>query len=62
MASSKVRVTLKKSIIGMSPKQEATVRSLGLRRINQSKVHEDTPNLRWMVHHVEHAVQVTHEG
>jgi large subunit ribosomal protein L30 len=62
MASTKVKVTLRKSIIGMSPKQEATVRSLGLRRINQSAVHEDTPTLRWMIHHVEHAVQVTNEG
>ena len=62
MASSKVRVTLKKSIIGMSPKQEATVRSLGLRRINQSAMHDDTPTIRWMIHHVQHAVQVSREA
>ena len=31
----KLRVTLVKSIIGLSPKQEATVHALGLRRIRQ---------------------------
>lgn len=62
MASKKLKVTLRKSIIGMSPKQEATVRSLGLRHINQSVVHDDTETIRWMVHHVQHAVQVTHEA
>jgi large subunit ribosomal protein L30 len=58
----KLKVTLKKSIIGMSPKQEATVKSLGLRRINQSAVHEDTETIRWMIHHVQYAVTVTHEA
>ena len=60
--SKKLRVTLRKSIIGMSPKQEATVKSLGLRRINQSAVHDDTPTIRWMIHHVQHAVQVSDEA
>jgi len=46
----------------MSPKQEATVKSLGLRRINQTAVHDDTPTIRWMIHHVSHAVKVTHEA
>ena len=62
MPSKKLKVTLRKSIIGMSPKQEATVRSLGLRHIRQTVEHEDTPNVRWMIHHVQHAVEVTHEA
>ena len=62
MASKKLKVTLTKSIIGMSPKQEATVKSLGLRRINQSAVHDDTATIRWMIHHVQHAVQVSREA
>jgi large subunit ribosomal protein L30 len=62
VASKKLKVTLRQSIIGMSPKQEATVRSLGLRHINQSAVHDDTETIRWMIHHVQHAVQVTHEA
>jgi len=62
VASKKLKVTLTKSIIGMSPKQEATVKSLGLRRINQSAMHDDTPTIRWMIHHVQHAVQVSREA
>jgi large subunit ribosomal protein L30 len=58
----KLKVTLRKSIIGMSPKQEATVRSLGLRRINQTATHDDTETIRWMIHHVQHAVEVSHEA
>ena len=46
----------------MSPKQEATVKSLGLRRINQTAVHDDTPTIRWMIHHVQWAVEVSDEA
>jgi len=60
--SKKLKVTLRKSIIGMSPKQEATVKSLGLRRINQSTVHDDTSTIRWMIHHVQWAVEVSDEA
>ena len=36
-----LRVTLVKSIIGLSPKQEGTVKALGLRHIRQVVEHED---------------------
>jgi large subunit ribosomal protein L30 len=45
----KLRITLVRSIIGLSPKQEATVKALGLRRIRHSVEHEDTPTLRGMI-------------
>lgn len=47
-----LKVTLVKSIIGLSPKQEATVKALGLRRIRQTVEHEDSPTLRGMVNAV----------
>ena len=53
-----LKVTLVKSIIGLSPKQEATVRALGLRRIRHSVVHEDTPAIRGMVDQVRYLVRV----
>ena len=62
MASKKLKVTLRRSIIGLSPKQEATVKALGLRRMNQSAVHADTPTIRGMIAKVPHMVQVTHEA
>ncbi len=51
-------VTLVKSVIGQKPKNRATVRSLGLRRLNQTVVHEDTPEIRGMLHKVQHLVEV----
>ena len=41
-----LRVTLVKSLIGLSPKQEATVKALGLRRIRQAVEHDDTATIR----------------
>jgi large subunit ribosomal protein L30 len=58
----KVKVTLRKSLIGLSPKQEATVKALGLRRLNQSATHEDSPTVRGMVAKVAHVLEVTHEA
>ena len=57
-----LRVTLTKSRIGLSPKQEATVKALGLRRINHSVMHEDSATVRGMVAKVSHVLQVTHEA
>ena len=58
MAGSRIRVTLRKSLIGEKPKTRATGRSLGLRRINSSVEHADTPDMRGMVHRVRHLVEV----
>ena len=57
----KLKVTLVRSIIGLSPKQEATVKALGLRRMNQSRSHDDTPTIRGMIAKVPHMLQVTDE-
>ena len=54
----KLKVTLVKSIIGLSPKQEATVHALGLRRIRQVVEHDDTPTIRGMIQMVPFAVEV----
>ena len=62
MPDKKLRVTLVKSIIGLSPKQEATVKALGLRRINSSALHGDTPIVRGMIAKVPHVLKVTHEA
>ncbi len=53
-----VRVTLVRSPIGYSKRQKATVRALGLRRINQTVEHEDTPVIRGMIAKVSHLVRV----
>jgi large subunit ribosomal protein L30 len=55
-------VTLSKSLIGLSPKQEACVRALGLRRIGQTATHDDTYTTRGMIAKVRHVLQVRHEA
>jgi large subunit ribosomal protein L30 len=54
---SKIKVTLKRSTIGALPRQRATVRSLGLRKIGSSAVHEATPAILGMVKAVSHLVE-----
>lgn len=54
----KLKVTLVKSIIGLSPKQEGTVHALGLRRIRQVVEHDDTPTIRGMIQQIGFAVKV----
>jgi large subunit ribosomal protein L30 len=58
----KLRIRLSRSIIGLSPKQEATVKALGLRRVNQTATHDDTATIRGMIAKVTHVLQVTHEA
>jgi large subunit ribosomal protein L30 len=53
-----VRVTLVRSPIGYSKRQKDTVRSLGLRKMNQTVEHLDTPVLRGMIAKVRHLVLV----
>ena len=58
MADKNLTVTLIKSTIGEKPKTRATVRSLGLRRMQQTVEHADTPDVRGMLHRVAHLVKV----
>ncbi len=58
MAVKNITVTLVKSTIGEKPKNRATVRSLGLRRMQQTVEHQDTPDVRGMLHAVAHLVKV----
>jgi len=53
-----VRITLVKSPIGYSERHKATVRALGLRRMNQTVEHVDSPTLRGMLAKVNHLVVV----
>jgi large subunit ribosomal protein L30 len=53
-----IRVTLVRSPIGYTKDQRATARALGLRRLNQTMEHRDTPTLRGMIQKIIHLVQV----
>jgi len=56
--ASKLKVTQVKSVIGSPADQKRTVRALGLKRINDSAEHDDTPTVRGMVFKVKHLVKV----
>lgn len=62
MPGPKLRITLTRSLIGLSPKQEATVKALGLRKIRQSVTHDDTATVRGMIARAPHVLTVTHEA
>ncbi len=53
-----LRITQKKGLIGLKQNQRDTLRSLGLKRINDVVVKEDRPEFRGMVHTVRHLVTV----
>jgi len=54
----RLKVTQKKSEIGGTAGQRATLRSLGLKRIGDVVVKEDRPEIRGMVNTVAHLVVV----
>ena len=55
----KLQITLVRSVIGRPETQRVTVKTLGLRKINSSVVHNDTPAIRGMINKVGHLVAVT---
>ena len=58
MADKKITVKLVKSIIGTKEDHRATVRGLGLRKLNSTAVLEDTPAVRGMIQKVQYLVKV----
>ena len=46
----KLEITLIKSLIGRNPKQRANIQALGLKKIRQIVIHNDTPQIRGMIH------------
>ncbi len=59
MAQKQIKVTLVRSIIGTKKEHRATVRGLGLRRLNSSRVLADTPEVRGMIRTVDYLVTVS---
>ena len=55
----KLKITLKRSLIGRPEKQRRIVKALGLRKINQSVTHNDTPSIRGMIHKMSHMIEVS---
>ena len=58
----KLRITWVKSAIGYADDQARTLKALGLRRLNQSVIHDDSAPIRGMVVKVRHLVRVEEAG
>ena len=56
--SKKLEITLTRSVIGSKEAQKRTVEALGLKKIRQSVVLEDTASVRGMINKVSHLVAV----
>jgi len=54
----KIRITLVKSGIGHGEDQKRTLKALGLKRLNNSVIQEDSAPVRGMIIKVRHLVQV----
>lgn len=54
-----IKVTLTKSTIGAKKDQIATVQALGLRKLHQTVVKPDNPQIRGMIFKVKHLVTVS---
>ena len=59
---SRLRITWKKSAIGYNKNQRKIVQALGLRSLNGTVEHDDSPQIRGMVKKIEHLLQVEEVG
>ena len=53
-----LEITWKKSFIGYDDRQRNVIRALGLRRLQQTVTHQDSPTIRGMINKVSHLLNV----
>jgi large subunit ribosomal protein L30 len=58
LMAKKLKITQVKSVIDRPKDQKATIEALGLGKINRTKLHNDTPQIRGMAKKVSHLVKV----
>ncbi|WP_078543129.1 50S ribosomal protein L30 [Litchfieldia alkalitelluris] len=56
--SKQLAITLTRSVIGRPEDQRVTVRTLGLKKLHQTVVHDDNAAIRGMINKVAHLVTV----
>lgn len=59
---SRLRITLRRSVIGQKQDQKDTARMLGLTKLNKVVVRPDNPAIRGMVNKLRHLVTVEEMG
>jgi large subunit ribosomal protein L30 len=58
----RLKIKLVKSLIGRSDRQQATVKGLGLRKINSEVIREKRPEILGMIRKIEFMLQVEEIG
>lgn len=58
MTLAKLKITLKRSLIGRKKDHIATVNALGLKKIGKAVEQEDTPQIRGMINKVSYLLEV----
>jgi large subunit ribosomal protein L30 len=58
MADTKLKITLVNSAIGSSERQKATLKALGLRKLNHFVIKNDSPEIRGMIVKLNHLLSV----
>tara|TARA_B100000927_G_C16072405_1_gene311759 strand:- start:180 stop:359 length:180 start_codon:yes stop_codon:yes gene_type:complete len=56
-----LKITLIKSPIGYNPKTKATVAALGLRKLNQTVLKSDTPQIRGMINKINFLLKISED-
>lgn len=56
--SEKILIKQIKSKIGTKPNQRATLRALGLRKINAERIHDNNAVIKGMIDKVRHLVEI----
>jgi large subunit ribosomal protein L30 len=54
----KLKITQIRSTIGRIKKQKEIIRALGIKKLYQSVIHSDTPQIRGMIEKVKHLVEI----
>jgi large subunit ribosomal protein L30 len=57
-----LRITLRRSGIGCTKDQRATLRGLGLTRVGKTALRNDSPSLQGMLRKVSHLIEVHEHG
>ena len=57
----KLKITQIRSAIGRKKDQKGTIKALGIRKLHQTVVHDDSPQIRGMIGKVSHLVHVEEE-
>jgi len=57
--ANKLKITLKRSLIGRPEKHRTIVKTLGLRKVSQTVIHNDNSAIRGMIDKVNHLLEVT---